>query len=205
MNRLLRAAWDRVSMYLPIILMGFFAMGTWWLVRSTPELTTPEAKRPVRHEPDYFMRNFAVKTFDGDGSLKSEVFGAEARHYPDNDTLELDNVRIRSFNRDGMPTVATATRALSTADGSEVRLLGNALVVREAARRPSGTPAPRLEFRGEFLHAFVKDEKVRSHLPVQLLRDNDRFSADSVDYDHRTQTIELRGRVRGVIQPRAGP
>jgi lipopolysaccharide export system protein LptC len=170
MNRLLRAAWDRVSMYLPIILMGFFAMGTWWLVRST-----------------------------------SEVFGAEARHYPDNDTLELDNVRIRSFNRDGMPTVATATRALSTADGSEVRLLGNALVVREAARRPSGTPAPRLEFRGEFLHAFVKDEKVRSHLPVQLLRDNDRFSADSVDYDHRTQTIELRGRVRGVIQPRAGP
>ena len=202
MNPLLRVAWDRVSMYLPVILMGLFAMGTWWLVRSTPEIAAPEARRPARHEPDYFMRGFSVKTFDADGRLKSEVYGAEARHYPDNDTLELDDVRIRSFSRDGLPTVATATRALSTGDGSEVRLLGNALVVREAARRPNGTMAPRLEFRGEFLHAFIDEEKVRSHLPVQLLRDNDRFSADSVDYDHRAQVLELRGRVRGLIQPR---
>ena len=28
--------WDRISIYLPIILMGVLALGTYWLVRNTP-------------------------------------------------------------------------------------------------------------------------------------------------------------------------
>ena len=41
-----------------------------------------------------------------------------------------------------------------------------------------------MEFRGEFLHAFVNTERVRSHQPVVLIRGNDRFTADSLDYDN---------------------
>ena len=33
-----RGAWERVSVYLPIILMGFIALGTYWLARNTPAL-----------------------------------------------------------------------------------------------------------------------------------------------------------------------
>lgn len=200
--RILRLAWDRISIYLPVILMGLFAAGTFWLVRSTPEVAGPGGPRIPRHEPDYTMHGFAVRTFGVDGQLRSEVFGAEARHYPDTDTLEIDGARIRSFDREGVPAVATAVRAISNHDGSEVQLMGSAQVVREAARRADGTPLPRLEFRGEFLHAYVKEERIRSHLPVLLLRDADRFSADSVNYDNKAHVMELRGRVRGVIQPR---
>ena len=81
-------------------------------------------------------------------------------------------------------------------------LFGSYLLRPEAIARADGTPLPRLEFRGEFLHAYVKEERIRSHLPVLLLRDADRFSADSVNYDNKAHVMELRGRVRGVIQPR---
>ena len=37
--RLVRSAWDRVAVYLPIILMGLMALGTYWLVRNTPGVT----------------------------------------------------------------------------------------------------------------------------------------------------------------------
>jgi lipopolysaccharide export system protein LptC len=198
---LARGAWDQVSIYLPIILMGLMALGTYWLARNTPVFSLPEAARPARHDPDYYMREFSVKTFDAAGRLKSEVFGSEARHYPDTDTLEIDKPRIRAFNARGDLTVATATRALTNADGSEVQLIGNAVVTREATKGPDGSSAPTLEFRGEFLHAFLNTEQVKSHKPVVLTRGGDTFAADSLEFDNVGRVLALDGRVRGILRP----
>ncbi len=198
---LLRSAWDRLALYLPVILMGVFALGTYWLVRSTPALLAPATAALVQHEPDYFMRGFSVKTFDGSGRLKSEVFGTEARHYPDTDTLEIDGVRIRSFDAAGRLTTATARRALTNSDASEVQLFGDALIVREPMQDKSGRLQPRMEFRGEFLHAFMETERVKSDKPVDLRRGNDRFTANTMDFDNLDRVMQLTGRVKGILVP----
>mgnify|MGYP003619097093 CR=1 FL=1 len=49
----LRALWDRLTLYLPVLLMGVLAMATYWLVRSTPTASTPEAAAAPQHQPDY--------------------------------------------------------------------------------------------------------------------------------------------------------
>lgn len=197
--------WDQLSIYLPIILMGLLALGTYWLVRNTPLTAPVDGDKPVSSEPDYFMRGFSVKTFDGSGRLKSEVMGTEARHFPDSDTLEIDQPRIRSINEKGLLTVATANRALSNGDGTEVQLFGNAVVTRDAGTDAAGNPVPSLQFRGEFLHAFIETERIKSHKPVTLTRGGDQFTADSMDYDNADRVMDLRGRVRGVLTPRAAP
>lgn len=193
-------AWERTSIYLPVLMMGLLAMGTYWLVKNTPLFEAPEPQRPLTHDPDYTMSQFAVRSFDPSGKLKSELFGNEARHYPDTDTLEIDQVRMRSFNPQGNLTTATAGRALSNGDASEVQLFGNAVVVRDAPVKG----APATEFRGEFLHAFVNTERLVSNKPVTLTRGADRFTADSLRYDHSERVAELQGRVRGMLAP-AGP
>lgn len=198
---LVRGGWERVAVYLPIILMGLMALGTYWLARNTPMIGLPEAQRALTHDPDYFMRGFSVKTFDASGRLKSEVFGTEARHYPDTETLEIDQPRIRSINARGEVTVATARTALSNADGSEVQLMGDAVVTRAATTDAKGHARPRLEFRGQFLHAFLETDRVKSHKPVELIRGGDKFTADSLEYDNLDQVLEMRGRVHGVILP----
>jgi lipopolysaccharide export system protein LptC len=58
-----------------------------------------------------------------------------------------------------------------------------------------------MEFRGEFLHAFVNTERVKSHKPVTLIRGNDQVTADTLDYDNLDRVVELNGRVRGVLTP----
>ena len=199
--RLVRSAWDRVSVYLPIILMGLMALGTYWLVRNTPGLGTAESRGEEVHEPDNLMRRFSIKTFDPSGRLKSEVFGTEARHFPDTNTTEIDQPRIRSFNARGELTVATARLAISNADGSEVQLIGDAVVTREAVTGKDGQTRPRLQFRGEFLHAFLDSERVASHKPVELTRGENRFTADSLEFDNLDQVMDLRGRVRGSLVP----
>lgn len=200
MNRV-RALWERLALYLPVLLMGLLAMASYWLVRSTPAPNVPEPETPVVHEPDYFLRQFAVKTYAANGQLKSEVSGAEARHFPDTDTLEIDQVRIHSFNEQGRLTTATARHAITNGDASEVQLFGNARVERAAMRDAKGQNLPSLTFAGEFLHAFMKTERVISHKPVELIRGNDRFTADSMDFDNLDRVMLLRGRVRGQLMP----
>ena len=200
MIRLLRLSWERLSLYLPILLMGVLALGTYLLVRNTPVFGPPAAAKPLTHDPDYFMQNFSVRTFHASGQLKSEVLGAEAWHYPDTDTMEIDRIRIRSFDEQGQLTTATANRALTNGDASEVQLIGNALVIRDLAV-PEGQTQSRIEFRGEFLHAFMNTEQVKSDKPVELTRGQERFSADAMAFDNLGRVIELRGRVKGTLVP----
>ncbi|AOG23361.1 LPS export ABC transporter periplasmic protein LptC [Acidovorax sp. RAC01] len=202
---MIRQGWDQISLYMPVLLMGLLALGTWWLVRNAPVPASTAVERGPGHQPDYFMKSFSLKSFDAKGRLQSEVLGDVARHYPDTDTLEIDKARIRSVSPEGQLTLATADRALSNSDGSEVQLFGNAVVTREPLRARPGAPAqPRMEFRSEFLHAYTKTERVRSDKPVILIRGNDQFTADGMDYDNLDQVMQLRGRVRGVLQPGVG-
>ena len=196
-----RRGWEAATEYLPAVLMGLLALGTWWLVRNAPMPQMPRAEVERRHEADYFMRDFSVKNFDAGGRLQSELQGSLARHYPDTDTIDIDAMRMRSQSPDGRITHATANRALSNADGTEVQLFGNAVVTREAMSLPGGQKQPRLEFRGEFLHAWTQTERVSSNQPVTLTRGNDRFTANSMDYDNLEQVLELRGRVHGTLAP----
>jgi len=189
---------DTVSTYLPVLLMAAFALGTWWLVKNTPVLDNERQVAPPRHEPDYTMRQFTVQRFAAAGALRVQIEGDELRHYPDNDTLEIDNPRIRATGPDGRITRATAKRALSNGDGSEVQLSGGARVVREAS---GGDDA--LEFRGEFLHAFLATERVRSHLPVTVTQGATEIRADGMSYDNLSRVVEFKGRVRAVLSPSA--
>ena len=184
------------STYLPILLMGVLALGTWWLVKSTPMAGGETAEAPPRHEPDYTMNNFTVQRFGPDGVMRVQIEGEVMRHYPDTDTLEIDNVKMRAISPDGRVTLASARRALSNADGSDVQLSGGANVLRESNGQDEA-----IEFRGEFLHAMQNSERIRSHLPVMVLRGATQVNADSMEYDNLSRVLQLKGRIRAVIAP----
>lgn len=189
---------ETVTAYLPVLLMALLALGTWWLVKNTPLPEAQQPEAPPRHEPDYTMQQFQVQRFGADGRLSVQIEGDELRHFPDTDTVEVSHPRIRAIGVDGRVTRASAQRALSNGDGSEVQLFGNAEVLREGA----AGEAP-IEFRSEFLHAFLLTEKVRSHLPVVVRRGATELRAVGMEYDNLARVIELKGRVRATFEPRA--
>ena len=204
-GRMLRASWERMSVYLPVILMGFIALGTYWLARNTPVAGPTQTQAAPTHEPDSYMRRFSVKSFDASGRLKSEVFGIEARHYPDTDTIEIDHPRMRVIGRDGDVTTATAQEAIANADASEVQMLGSAVVTRDAAADGAAKPKPRLEIRGEYLHVYVNTERVTSNKPVEILRGDNRLAADNMTFDNVGDVLEMSGHVHGTVPPRPAP
>jgi lipopolysaccharide export system protein LptC len=189
---------DLVSAYLPLLLMAVLASGTWWLVRNAPSVEAPRAEAVPRHEPDYEMANFIVQRFAKDGTLRTEIEGDRLRHFPDTDTLEVDQARIRAIDREGIVTVAVANKALANGDGSEVQLLGDARVT-----RPAHDGEEQIEFRSEFLHAFRNVERVRSHLPVVVTQGASVVRADGMEYDNLARVIDLMGHTRATfVSPR---
>ena len=190
-------------MSLPVALMSVLALGSYWLVRTVPQATAPPAPTVAVHTPDYFMEKFSIKNFDKDGSLHAEVLGTAARHYPDAQWTEVDAITLLTQDPQGRSSQASANQGLTNEDASEVQLIGNAHVVREAQSAKLVGASPRMEFRGEFLHVFAKTEFVKSHLPVEVRHGANRFAGDALDYDNVTQVLQLTGRVHATLVPQA--
>lgn len=192
-----RRALDRLTLYLPLLVMVVLAMGSWWLVRSMPDLWSSPAVTPVRKDPDYHLENFSTQVFNAQGRRTSQVSGEKARHYPDTDELHIDMVRFVAVSDDGTEVQATAQRGIATGDGERVTLMGNVHVVREARGA-----SPRLELRGEKVVALQSQEKLLSDVPVEITRERDRFTASTMAFDMKSGQYQLSGRVHGLLQPR---
>ena len=100
-----------------------------------------------------------------------------------------------------MTTVTSANRAISNGDNSEVQLYGDAKSIRESAVDATGVLQPKLEIKGEFLHAFVNEERLKSHLPVVIRRGKSEINADTLEYDNLSRIANLKGRVKAMIPP----
>ncbi len=189
---------DLAAAYLPLAMMAILAGVTWWLVRNAPSFDARPVAAPPVHEADYVMTGFVVQRFGPDGSLRTQIEGDRLRHFPDDDTLEIDTARIRAVGADGTVALATAKRALANGDGSEVQLLGDAHVVRPAAGQEEA-----IEFRSEFLHAFRNIEQVRSHRPVVVTQGSSVVRAEGMNYDNLARIVELKGRNSAIFTPPA--
>ena len=187
---------DLLSNYLPLVLMAFLALGTWWLVKNTPVLNDNRPEAPPRHEPDYTMSRFLVQRFGADGALRVQIEGDALRHYPDDDTFEIDNPSIRAIDATGRVSTATGTLALSNHNGSDVQLKEGAHVVREAT-----ADDPAIDFRGEFLHYSQYSQRVESHLPVLITQGTSQLKAQAMVYDNAKQVLDLKGHVEADLTP----
>lgn len=189
-----------LSAYLPLLLMLLLALGTWWLANNSLPGSDDAPAAPPRHEPDYEMRQFAVQRFAPGGELHAQIEGQALRHYPDTDTVEIDHVRLRAIDPQGRATLATAGQALADGAGTEVRLLGQADVLREG--RANEEP---VHFRSEFLHLLLESERVLTDKPVTVERGGTVIHAESMEYSHADQVVRFAGRTRATIRPKVRP
>ena len=157
---LLQRLRDKATAYLPLLLMIGLALGTWLLAKNTSGPGASTAPSGLRHEPDYTVDRFDLQRFDATGALKVQIDGDHMRHYPDDDTLEVDRIRVVSFDRDGGRMVATALRGRAKGDGSVVWLDGQAQVVSQSPGEPP------VQMNGEHLRAEPKLRRVDSDWPV---------------------------------------
>ncbi|MEY4563716.1 MAG: hypothetical protein RLZZ618_2993 [Pseudomonadota bacterium] len=189
-----------VQAYLPLLLMLLLALGTWWLAKNSRLGTDAPTPVAPRHEPDYEMSGFAVQRFAPGGELQAQIEGDALRHYPDDDTTEVDIVKMRAIDKEGRVTRATAKQALANGPGTEIQLRGSANVLRESLNGDEP-----VDFHSEFLHAYLDSQRVFSNKPVTVVRGSTSVRADGMDYTHADQIVKFSGRARATFSAKPAP
>lgn len=187
---------ETLASYLPLLLMALLALATWWLVKNSPRAPAAAVAQVASTEPDAVMSRFTLERFDASGQLKLRIEGAELRHFPDTDRVEIQDARIVAYAPDGRITRARAAQVRGQADGSELLLNGGAEVI---STDNQGAP---LVIRSESLHAFVLLDRVQAPQPVHVQHAGADLRANSLNYDHGRGRLDLNGPLRAVLQPR---
>ena len=186
---------DALATYLPLLLMALLALGSWWLVKNVPPAQKPKPAAPPRAEPDYTMSGFTLERFAPDGRLKLRLIGAQMRHFPDTDRIEVEQLRVEAHAPDGRVTRARAQRGTSNGDASEIQLFGQVEVT-----QPDRQGVP-VRLASEFLHLYTVSERVRTHLPARVERNGALISGNGMDYDHAAGLLAILGPARLVLPP----
>lgn len=191
----------KLPQYLPVLLLGAIAAATGWLARQTPSGEVLPSVAIAASEPDYEMLGFSVQHYTRTGPAQGVIEGDRVRHFPATDQLVIDGARVRWADASGHRVLAVAPRAVAEGDGSRVRLEGGARVEREAIAGEAGP----LVFTGEVMDVDIRAGRIVSDRPVRLTLGGSRFDAERLDYDHAARSLQLDGRVRGLIDPNPGP
>lgn len=192
----LRRTLDRLTIYLPLILFGLLALGSWWLVRSMPELLPPGIDRQLRQDPDYQLEKFTVKSFDASGRMTREISGQSATHFPARQELHIQDIRLFAENEVGTRIEAQAQQGVSLEKEQQVNLSGNVVVVRLA-----DTQGPRMVMKSQTVTALVDEDRLVSNTPVEIVRGGDVVTAQSMDFDARNGQYKLQGQVKSTLAP----
>jgi lipopolysaccharide export system protein LptC len=181
--------------YLPLMLMVGLALGTWLVAKNTPGLLSPSTPGPVAHEPDYTLDHFTLQRFDPTGALKVQIEGEHLQHFPDDDIMEVEQIKVVTLDPDGRQMTATAQHGRARGDSSEIWLDGQAQVVSVAEG------ALPIRMNGEHLHSLPKLRRVDSRFMVVVRQGDSEFNADGMEYDDVTRIATLHGNVHALMQP----
>lgn len=189
---MMRGAADRVF---PLALMLALALLTFWLDRAVRDEQAHPSLR--RHDPDFVISNFRVTQYDREGRVESTLTAKQMRHFPDNDSTEVDSPVVVQTKPDAPRMTLTADRGSLSQDGVDVFLHDNVLVVREAR---AATPEQRM--KTSFLHIVRGKSLIRTDRDVHIFQEDKDLTGRGMEYDNETGQMFLRERVRGRFDPR---
>lgn len=188
---------DMVLGWLPVLVLGALLLVTTWLVRTAPPSLTAVQVKTHQHLADYDLRQFTLNTYNLNGQMQSSLSGASAVHFEDTLVTLVEQPQMLMYAKDGRVTSASAQKALSNEDGSEVQLIGRAQVY----RAPTSDRNNGLLVKSEFLHFFANTDSMQTDLPVLVTRGSNKFSADQLRADNLNQVLSMGGRVKVELHP----
>lgn len=172
------------------VLLALAAM-TFWL-RYAVELPDERKDGRYRHDPDYIIDQAQIRKLDKSGNLQYRLNATQVRHYPDDDTTDLDAPRIVRLSPLQPPVTMSAKRAHLSQDGQLLELYEDVRILREASPQQVAMLAtmPDLTVR-------LDVEKAYTRSPVLITQGESWLKGVGMQVDNKTQTYVLESQATG--------
>ena len=103
-----------------IILLAIVSGWVFESINKSPILT----KEKLRHDPDYFFKNFTATTIDNNGKPAYKVKAQYLEHYPDDDSTKLQHPLFSFYENNIKTWTAQANEALIIQNNETIYLTG---------------------------------------------------------------------------------
>jgi lipopolysaccharide export system protein LptC len=134
----------------------------------------------------------AIRTDENDAGYKM-LLGKKMVHYPDDDSAELEQPRLITIEP-GKPSVQLqADNAKMSAEGEDIYLSGNVVIVRNAGKGRGETI-----LTTSLLHLIPDQDIARTDKPVEITETNATIRAIGMEMNNRTGHTELLSQVKVV-------
>lgn len=184
---------------MPIVLLAGLAALTYWLdaqVQRVPHA----ADGSTRHDPDMVVSGLSAVNLGPEGRVLQELSARRGRHFPDDQTTELDQLTIVA-TEPGRPRLeVTADRGKLSADREHAFFYGNVKATREAAGADQPIQGP-LTLTTDYLHVTWKTQRVQTDRPVTIIEPRAIIRGTGLEYDHESRTFKLFSNVSGEFTP----
>lgn len=176
----------------PLAVLGLLALLTLWIDR-TVQPPEPRVDGSTRHDPDYMLNNFVTTKTDVAGNISHVLKASEMRHYPDDDSTELENPHFTQYGGPGQPnTMIEGKRGSVSGNGEIVKFYDDVRVVRQAS-----ADKEEMTLTTDYLELEPKREVATTNRPVVITQGPKTVvRAVGMIYDKKNQTIQLNKRVR---------
>jgi lipopolysaccharide export system protein LptC len=189
---------DRLIAWSPVLLLGAFAILTYWL-NAQIQVGTQKFDGSGRHDPDLYIEHFRAVSLDDQGRVRQALTAKLARHFPDDDSTEFDAPLITFSDPDKPQLTVTADRAIVTGDREHAYFFGNVKGVRDSAKGEANDGP--VVMTSEYLHVLPKEDRVLTDKAVTIKDSRGIINAIGMEFDNRSKKVKFGSHVSGQLQP----
>lgn len=190
---------DRLTAWVPLLLVGLLAALTLWLDRAV-QSSARDVTGASRHDPDYIVDNLSAARMNEAGTAKYTLSAVKMVHYPDDDTTLLTTPKFVSYGLEKAPVIVTANQAVISGRGDHVYFQDNVRVTRAAYGEQS-----ELVMRTTFLHVIPDHNLAKTDRQVTITDAATVVTAVGLELDSETRILKLLSSVRGTYDPGKAP
>ncbi|EIC22216.1 LPS export ABC transporter periplasmic protein LptC [Thiorhodovibrio frisius] len=173
------------------VLLGLLGL---WFAQPSQQPASPAGLQDGRR-PDYVVDGVRALELDIHGQPARRLRAEQLRHYPDDDSNELDQPRLRLYDDQAPPWHIRSERGWISAGNERIVLSGEV-----RARRAAASDQEAIAFATSWIEVFPDDERAETDRFIELDRGADRMTA--IDGMRFWYSEPMRGEFVGRVRSR---
>ncbi len=181
-----------------IVLIAFsaaLALGSFWLLEVMQRQTEDSLPERTRTEPDFYVEKFNFVRMSTTGEARYNLTGSEMKHFPQDDSYQIQNPVMHSYSMDKPPMVSRSLRATITNNSSEVHMYDNVLI-----NRPASATSRDFQLKTSYLLLLPDDDVMKTPKPVEIKVGESVLTGSDMFANNATGEFRLSSNVKGRYQ-----